>query len=182
MAYQGSSTLLGWRLERPMAKWWASWFSMGRESLREDANLTWICVCAAMLVTGLGPQATLLLVPAVGVVLVRLRTRETSVLALLMSGAAAGTCIFWLFAWLLLGRLRHALHREAGRALVGEPLVVRQHGLDVLVPGDQVHLHAERVGEFAHALGLADLPKLRGGAERIAAHVQRRQLSCFGHD
>ena len=74
----------------------------------------------------------------------------------------------------LFGRLRHALHREARRALVGEPLVVGQHGLDVLVPGDQVHLHAEGVGEFAHALGLADLPKLRGGAERITAHVQRR--------
>ena len=56
--------------------------------------------------------------------------------------------------------------------------MVGQHGLDVFVPGDQVHLHAERVGELAHALGLPDLPKLRGRAERIAPHVQRRELRC----
>ena len=63
---------------------------------------------------------------------------------------------------LLLGDLRRPGHHETGRARVGEPLVVGQHVLDVLVPGDQVHLHAERVGDRAHALGLADLPQLCG--------------------
>ncbi len=54
-------------------------------------------------------------------------------------------------ACLLLGGLRHALHRETRRARVGEPLVVGQHGLDVVVPGDQVDLHAEGAGDSLHA-------------------------------
>ena len=31
-------------------------------------------------------------------------------------------------------------------------------------------------------VGLADLPKLRGRVERIAPHVQGRQLRRLGHD
>ena len=59
---------------------------------------------------------------------------------------------------LLLGDLRRAGHDEPGGRRVGEVLVVGQHVLDVLVPGDQVDLHAEGVDDRAHAVGLPDLP------------------------
>ncbi len=42
--------------------------------------------------------------------------------------------------------------------------------------------HAERVGDGAHPVGLTDLAKLWSRIERIAPHVQRRQLRRLGHD
>ena len=83
---------------------------------------------------------------------------------------------------LLLRDVRRPGHDETGWPAVGEPLVVGQHRFDVLVPGDEIDLHAERADDGAHAGGLADLPKLRSRVERIAPHVQGQFAalgSCF---
>ena len=72
---------------------------------------------------------------------------------------------------LLLGDVRRAGYDETRWPAVGEPLVVGQHILDVLVPGDEEDLHAERVDDGAHAVGLADLAKLWSRIEGVAPHV-----------
>jgi hypothetical protein len=57
----------------------------------------------------------------------------------------------------LLGQLRGAGHHEARRPAVGEVLVIGEHGLDVVVAGDQVHLKAEGVDGADHSTAVADV-------------------------
>ena len=49
--------------------------------------------------------------------------------------------------------------------------MVGEHGLDILVPGDQVNLHPEPIADGADALGLPDLAQLRHRVERVTPHV-----------
>src|SRR5690606_22187616 len=53
---------------------------------------------------------------------------------------------------------------------------------DVVIPGDQVHGHAEGADHRADAAGFADFTQLRGRTERVATHVQGRQFRCLRHD
>ena len=49
--------------------------------------------------------------------------------------------------------------------------MVGEDGLDVLVPGDQVNLHPERIGDGSHTHGLSDVAQFRHRVERVAPHV-----------
>jgi hypothetical protein len=59
------------------------------------------------------------------------------------------------------GHVRRSWHGELGRPLVGEPFVVGQHRLDVIVPCDEVDRRPERVDDGSHAGLRAHLAEFR---------------------
>lgn len=77
-------------------------------------------------------------------------------------------------ALFFLGHLGCPGYDEPWRALIGEPLRIGEHRLDVVVAGHQVHRHAEGVDDGAHPLVLADLAEGGDGVEVDTLHVQRR--------
>ena len=60
---------------------------------------------------------------------------------------------------------------EPGRTAVAEMFVVGQYLFDVLVPGDEVHLHPEGVDHRAHAGRFPDLAEFGRRVEGVATHV-----------
>ena len=82
---------------------------------------------------------------------------------------------------LLLGHRWSARQHESRWARVGEVGVVGKHRLDIVVAGDQVDLHAERVGHRLHPCARPDLGELGDRIERVSAHVHGRRRGSGGH-
>ena len=79
------------------------------------------------------------------------------------------------------GDVRCAWHDEARRPCVREVLVVGEHGLDVVVPGDDEDLHAERVDDGADPCVRTQFAQLGCRVECIAPHVDGGPAWSLGH-